>query len=73
LPKKTAHITDVGMTGPFDSVIGQNKEKIVERFLKSMPSKFEVALNDVRLDGVLFTIDEDSGAALNIQRIQRRI
>jgi len=73
LSKKTAYITDVGMTGPFDSVIGQNKEKIVERFLKSMPSKFEVATEDVWLNGVIFTIDEQTGLAKNILRVQRRM
>ncbi|MDD3374161.1 MAG: TIGR00282 family metallophosphoesterase [Candidatus Omnitrophica bacterium] len=73
LQKKTGYITDVGMTGPFDSVIGQNKEKIIERFLKSMPSKFEVASEDVWLNGVVFTIDEQTGLALNILRIQRRM
>ncbi len=73
LSKGTAYITDVGMTGPFDSVIGQNKEKIINRFLKSMPSKFEVATEDVWLSGVIFEIDENTGLASKVLRIQRRL
>jgi len=73
LPKGTAYITDLGMTGAYDSVIGQNKEAIIERFLKSMPNKFEVATNDVWLHGALIDIDEKSGKARNITRIQRSL
>jgi len=72
LPKGTAYLTDLGMTGPFDSVIGQNKENIIERFLKSMPSKFEVAEGDVALNGAVITVDE-KGIASQIIRIQRRV
>lgn len=71
LPKGTAYITDVGMTGPYDSVIGQKKELIIERFLTSVPSKFEVAINDVWLHGVVLDIDEKTGRARHITRIQR--
>ncbi|MDP8266891.1 MAG: TIGR00282 family metallophosphoesterase [Candidatus Aceula meridiana] len=72
LPKGTAYLTDLGMTGPFDSVIGQNKEKIIQRFLTSMPSKFEVAEGDVALSGAVITVDE-TGTASQITRIQRRL
>ena len=71
LPKKTAYITDLGMTGPYDSVIGQNKEKIIQRFLTSMPHKFEVAQDGVRLSGVVVDVDETTGKARSIVRIQR--
>jgi metallophosphoesterase (TIGR00282 family) len=71
LPKKTAYITDLGMSGPYDSVIGQNKEKIMQRFLSSMPHKFEVAQDGVRLCGVLVDVDEATGRARSITRIQR--
>lgn len=73
LPKGTAYITDLGMTGPHDSVIGQNKEKIVERFLTSIPHKFEVATNDIQIQGVVIDIDETTGKARMITRIQRRL
>ena len=73
LPKGTAYITDLGMTGPHDSVIGQNKEKIIQRFLTSMPTKFEVASDDIQLQGVLLDIDEVTGKARTVTRIQRTL
>ena len=72
LPQGTAYITDLGMTGPHDSVIGQNKEKILKRFLTSIPVRFEVAKEDPCLNGVLIEIDEENGKAKSIERIQRR-
>lgn len=69
----TAYITDLGMTGPCDSVIGQRKEQIIERFLTGMPIRFEVASEDVQLQGVIIDIDEKTGKANSIQRIQRRL
>ncbi len=71
LPQGTAYITDLGMTGPYDSVIGQNKEKIIQRFLMSMPIKFEVAKDDVKLHGVVISVDEKTAKANNIARLQR--
>lgn len=68
LPGKTAYITDVGMTGPFDSVIGIRKEVILQRFLLQMPNKFDVAKGDVRLQGVTVEIDPD-GRAKAIERV----
>ena len=72
LPKGTAYITDLGMTGPYDSVIGQSKEKIIERFLTSRPVRFEVAKDDVWLHGVVVEIDTHTGLAKTIVRLQRR-
>lgn len=71
LQGKTAYITDLGMSGPYDSVIGQNKENIIQRFLTSMPQKFEVAKEGVLLSGVLVSVDEKSGKAKSIVRIRR--
>ncbi|MDP8211937.1 MAG: TIGR00282 family metallophosphoesterase [Candidatus Zapsychrus exili] len=68
----TAYITDVGMTGPHDSVIGQQKENIIKRFLTSMPVRFSVARDDIRLNGVVVDIDETTGFARSIVRIQRK-
>ncbi len=71
LPNATAYITDLGMTGPQDSVIGQNKENIIRRFLSSMPVKFNVAKNNIQLQGVIISIDEYTGKARQITRIQQ--
>ena len=70
LPKGTAYITDLGMTGPYDSVIGQNKEIIIKRFLTSLPIRFSVAEGDIKLHGVVMDIDEKTGKALAIERIR---
>lgn len=67
----TAYITDVGMTGPCDSVIGRRKEQVIERFLTGMPTRFEVAVGDVQLQGVVCEIDKDSGRARAIKRIRK--
>ena len=69
LPGGTAYQTDVGMTGPYESVIGVQKDQIVQRFLTSLPSRFEAASSDVRLCSVLIDCDESTGRARSIQRI----
>ena len=69
LPQGTAYITDAGMTGPFDSVIGTRKEIVLDRFLLQIPNKFDVAKGDVRLQGVLIDVDVHSGKALAIERL----
>lgn len=69
MPGGTAYISDAGMTGPFDSVIGVKKETIIERFLTNVPNKFDVAKGDVRLQGVLLDINAQSGRANSIERI----
>jgi len=68
----TAYITDIGMVGPRDSVIGVKKENIIERFITGMPQKFTVAKDDVWISGVVIDIDEDSGKARTIERINHR-
>ena len=69
LPGGTAYQTDVGMTGPYDSVIGVQKEMIIQRFLTNLPMRFEPATGDVRLCATLVECDELSGRARRIQRI----
>ena len=69
LPGGTAFITDVGMTGPFDSVIGVKKEQAIERFRTSRSIPYETADGDVRLAGVIVDVDPDSGRAKVIQRV----
>jgi hypothetical protein len=73
LPQGTAYISDVGMTGPFDSVIGIKKETIIERFLTQMPNKFDVAKGDIRMQGVILDIDSISGKANSIERISIKL
>ncbi|HEX8948809.1 MAG TPA: TIGR00282 family metallophosphoesterase [Dissulfurispiraceae bacterium] len=70
LPGGTAYITDVGMTGPQVSVIGIEKEEIVERFLSQMPRKYDVAGGTAILSAVVIEIEEKSGKAAAIQRLQ---
>jgi metallophosphoesterase (TIGR00282 family) len=69
LPGGTAFITDVGMTGPYESVIGMRGDRVIERFLKATPRPFEVAKRDVRLAGVVLDIDETTGHARSIERV----
>jgi 2',3'-cyclic-nucleotide 2'-phosphodiesterase len=73
LPQGTAYITDVGMTGPYDSVIGRRVEDVLTRFLSAIPVKFEVAQGDIQLHGALVEIDEATGKARSILRIQRKV
>lgn len=73
LPQGTAYLTDAGMTGPYDSVIGRRIEDVLERFLTSVPTRFEVAKENIQLHGAVLDIDENSGKARSIVRIQRRL
>jgi metallophosphoesterase (TIGR00282 family) len=70
LTEGTAYITDLGMCGPMDSVIGIEKETIIEVFLSQLPRRFEVARGNVVLQGILLDVDESSGKAKEIRRIR---
>ena len=69
LPKGTGYITDAGMTGPYDSVIGVRKELAIQKFLTLLPTRFEPATGDVRLNGVHLDVDEATGVCRHIERI----
>jgi len=69
LPKGTAFLTDLGMTGPYDSVIGVEKEVILERFLTGMPRRFETAKGDPRLAAAVVDVDPETGRARGIERM----
>ena len=69
-PAGTAYITDVGMCGPFDSVIGMEKETVIRGFITQLPRQFEVAQDDVVLQGVIADIDDESGKAREIRRLR---
>ena len=71
LPKGTAHITDVGMTGPLDSVIGDDIDAVLTRFLTQLPYRISVGKGSVILNSVLVEIEETTGRAKHIQRIDR--
>jgi hypothetical protein len=69
LPGGTAYITDVGMTGPYDSVIGMKKEIAIRRFIHQTPYKFELAEHDVRFCAVAMRFDPETGKAVKIEQI----
>lgn len=71
--KGTACITDLGMTGPYDSVIGAEKEPIIQRFLTQVNIRKEPAKNDPRFSGALVTVDSHTGRALSIERVHRKV
>lgn len=72
LPKGTAYLTDLGMTGPYDSVIGREVEPVLERFLTGMPSRFDVAKKNVKLCGAIVEVDPGTGKGLKIERVQEQ-
>lgn len=72
LPSGTAYITDLGMTGPYDSVIGVEKQEVIQKFLNQIPTRFEVATGDVRLCAALIEANPETGRAVSIQRVVRR-
>ena len=72
LPRGTGYITDVGMVGPQDSILGMDTEGSVQKFLTQMPHRFEVADGAVVLCGIVVDIDIQSGHATSIERIQIR-
>lgn len=73
LPKGTAYITDLGMTGPYDSVIGRRVDQILTRFITQIPTRFEMAEENVQLAGAVVEVDEANGKVLSIKRVQRKL
>ena len=69
LPGGTAALTDVGMTGPHDGVIGMDKESVIARFVSALPGRYETASGDLRLHGVAISVDAATGKATKIERI----
>jgi calcineurin-like phosphoesterase len=72
LPQGTAYVTDVGMTGPVDSVIGDDTEAVTSRFLTLIPHRLSVGRGKVTLNAVLVEVDEANGRAVSIERIAER-
>ena len=73
LPRGTAYVTDIGMTGPIDSVIGDDTEAVLQRFLTIMPHRLSVGKGKVIFNAILVNIDEKSGKAISIDRIYREV
>lgn len=69
LPRGTAYITDVGMTGPYESILGRKIEAVLHRFLTQMPAPFDIATDDVRLCGATAEVDSNNGRAVSIKRV----
>jgi 2',3'-cyclic-nucleotide 2'-phosphodiesterase len=69
LPGGTAYLTDLGMTGPHDGVIGMRTEIVIDRFLRGLPLKFEPSEGEIKLNGLIVDIDEGTGHALRVERI----
>ena len=73
LPSGTAYVTDVGMTGPVDSVIGSDSSAVLDRFLTGLPNRLTVASGPVIMNSVLVEVDSESGKALSIDRMDRMV
>jgi calcineurin-like phosphoesterase len=72
LPKGTGYVTDVGMTGPYDSILGRCVEPVLKKFVTGLPAPFAVAEKDPRLLGTLFDVDAATGRTTAVERIELR-
>ncbi len=70
LERGTAYITDLGMCGPYDSVLGRRKDRVLKFMTTTMPAPFDVAVGDVRLCGVIAEVDDQTGRALSVERVE---
>jgi len=73
LPKGTGYITELGMCGPYRSVIGREIEQVLRMFITQMPMRLEVAREDARISGALFEVDPETGRTVSIRRVHERI
>jgi hypothetical protein len=73
LPKGTAYVTDIGMTGPMDSIIGDDVEMVLQRFLTALPHRLSVGTGKVMLNAILVKVDDKSGRAVSIERLYREV
>lgn len=69
LPGGTAYITDLGMTGPYDSVLGRTKEKVLKSLITGMPNKFSIAEGGLRVGGILVSVDSNTGKSTEIEQV----
>ena len=73
LPKGTGYITDAGMTGPADSVIGMEKSVVLEKFVTQLPQRFEVGKDDIEVQGVVLTLEKQGNICTSIERVKQKI
>jgi 2',3'-cyclic-nucleotide 2'-phosphodiesterase len=73
LPKGTGYITDAGMTGPVDSVIGMEKSVVLKKFVTQLPQRFEVGKDDIEVQGVMLTLENQGNKCLAIKRVKQKI
>ncbi len=73
LPQGTAYVTDIGMTGPINSVIGDDTEMVLQRFLTAIPNRLSVGQGKVVFNAILVRVDDESGKATSIDRIYREV
>jgi metallophosphoesterase (TIGR00282 family) len=73
LPNGTAYVSDIGMSGPIDSVIGDDTEAVIQRFLTQMPHRLGIGKGKTVLNAILVGVDDDTGRATSIERIQREV
>jgi metallophosphoesterase (TIGR00282 family) len=73
LPQGTAYVSDIGMTGPLDSVIGDDTEAVIQRFLTAIPRRLSVGKGKVAFNAILVRVDDDTGKATSIERIYREV
>ena len=73
LPRGTAYVTDIGMVGPRDSVIGDDPDSVIKRFLTQVPSRLSVGKGEVSFDAILVEVDKKTGRAADIRRIQKLV
>ncbi|MCK5181286.1 MAG: YmdB family metallophosphoesterase, partial [Dehalococcoidia bacterium] len=71
LPGGTAYVTDIGMVGPIDSVIGDDTDSVLDRFLTQMPNRLSVGKGKVSFDAIMVEVDENTGKAVDIKRIRK--
>jgi hypothetical protein len=73
LPGGTAYLTDAGMCGPEDSILGVRSDRVIERFLSQLPTRFDVASGPVMVQGAIIDVDEATGRATGIRRVRERV
>ena len=73
LPKGTAYVTDIGMVGPTNSIIGDDVDSVIKRFLTQIPSRLSVGKGAVIFNAVLVEVNEETGKAVDIKRIQKTV
>ena len=73
LPRGTAYVTDIGMTGPSDSVIGDDAEAVIQRFLTGIPHRLSVGKGKVAFNAIMVKVDDNTGRAISIDRIYREV